>query len=187
MEPDRPESGYLSSGNESQLRYLKLNRPYKVPLALQLHVMIVRHYTLSFGVFTVQRNFMGIELDVLVGHPEHELLFVATQVARAAGLKNPYNAAFNYRKLKGNTGVEWVMIGALPECGRGVATDEHGRSLPANTTMLPEAHVYQMLLRGHAPASEPFRKWVTEEVLPTIRKTGKYDAEQSSNPAVTRI
>ena len=53
--------------------------------------------------------------------------------------------------------------------------------------MLPEAHVYQMLLRGHAPASEPFRKWVTEDVLPTIRKTGKYDAEQSSNPAVTRI
>jgi len=42
--------------------------------------------------------------------------------------------------------------------------------------------VYQMLLRGHAPASEPFRKWVTEEVLPTIRKTGKYDAEKSTNP-----
>ncbi|AZC58615.1 hypothetical protein C4K34_4464 [Pseudomonas chlororaphis subsp. piscium] len=39
-----------------------------------------------------------------------------------------------------------------------------------------------MLLRGHAPASEPLRKWVTEEVLPTIRKTGKYDAEQSTNP-----
>lgn len=35
---------------------------------------------------------MGIELDVLVGHPEHELLFVATQVARAAGLKDPSNA-----------------------------------------------------------------------------------------------
>ncbi|HDS1767886.1 hypothetical protein NPS42_13280 [Pseudomonas putida] len=32
---------------------------------------------------------MGIELDVLVGHPEHDLLFVATQVARAAGLKDP--------------------------------------------------------------------------------------------------
>ncbi|WP_275670485.1 hypothetical protein [Pseudomonas fragi] len=28
---------------------------------------------------------MGVELDVIVGHPEHDLLFVATQVARAAG------------------------------------------------------------------------------------------------------
>ncbi|MBH3426505.1 hypothetical protein [Pseudomonas alkylphenolica] len=31
---------------------------------------------------------MGIELDVLMGHPEHELLLVATQVANAAGMKD---------------------------------------------------------------------------------------------------
>ncbi|MNJ21074.1 hypothetical protein D3C77_154190 [compost metagenome] len=33
---------------------------------------------------------MGIQLDVLVGLPEHELLFVGSQVAKAAGLKSPY-------------------------------------------------------------------------------------------------
>lgn len=32
---------------------------------------------------------LAIELDVLTGHPDHDLLFVATQVARAAGLKSP--------------------------------------------------------------------------------------------------
>lgn len=37
-----------------------------------------------------------------------------------------------------------------------------------------------MLLRGHAPASEPFRKWVTEEVLPSIRKTGAYNVNEST-------
>lgn len=31
-------------------------------------------------------------------------------------------------------------------------------------------------------ASEPFRKWVAKEVLPTVRKIGKYVAEQSTNP-----
>jgi len=30
---------------------------------------------------------MGIELDVLVGHPQHEVLFVATKMARGAALK----------------------------------------------------------------------------------------------------
>ena len=40
-----------------------------------------------------------------------------------------------------------------------------------------------MLLRGHAPQSEPFRKWVTEVVLPSIRKTGKFDV----NEAVDRV
>lgn len=39
-----------------------------------------------------------------------------------------------------------------------------------------------MLLRGNAPQSEPFRKWVTEEVLPTIRKMGFYDAAKSDHP-----
>ncbi|AZD62164.1 hypothetical protein C4K18_4205 [Pseudomonas chlororaphis subsp. aurantiaca] len=48
--------------------------------------------------------------------------------------------------------------------------------------LLTESSVYEMLARGHAPQTEPFRRWVFEEVLPTIRKTGKYDAEQSTNP-----
>lgn len=47
---------------------------------------------------------------------------------------------------------------------------------------MDESAIYVMLLRGHAAKSEPFRKWVTEEVLPSIRKTGKYDAAQSTNP-----
>lgn len=29
------------------------------------------------------------KLDVLVGHPEHDLLFVATKMARGAALKKP--------------------------------------------------------------------------------------------------
>lgn len=52
--------------------------------------------------------------------------------------------------------------------------------------MLTESEAYTMLLRSNAPQTEPFRRWVTEEVLPTIRKTGKYDAEESTNPAVLR-
>jgi prophage antirepressor-like protein len=133
-----------------------------------------------------KRNFMGIELDVLVGHPEHELLFVVSQVARAAGLKAVYNVPFTFKRLKANAGVKWVTLGDLTNHVRG-PRDEYGRGLPPNTTLFTEAHVYQMLLRGHAPASEPFRKWVTEEVLPTIRKTGSYNAAESSNPIAVGI
>jgi prophage antirepressor-like protein len=52
--------------------------------------------------------------------------------------------------------------------------DALGRCLRSTTVLFKEAEVYGMILRGNAPASEPFRKWVTEEVLPTIRKTGSY-------------
>ena len=121
-----------------------------------------------------------------MGHPEHELLFVATQVARAAGLKNFYSASNKFKRLKENESVEWITVGALSLQDRGLK-DEYGRGLPHTTTLFSEAQVYKMLLRGHAPASEPFRKWVTEEVLPTIRKTGQYNAAESSDPIAVGI
>jgi prophage antirepressor-like protein len=128
---------------------------------------------------------MGIELDVLVGHPEHDLLFVATQVMKAAGLKSPYVAISSYKRLQSHEGTIWPTIGSV-----GISLHLQRREaiqpMPHTTCLMPERHVYAMLLRGRAPASEPFRKWVTEEVLPTIRKTGKYNAEESTNPAVLR-
>lgn len=130
---------------------------------------------------------MGIELDVLVGHPEHELLFVATQVARAAGLKQAANAASAYRRVNkaGMTLMSLIQenhikVGDVPD-------DERGQTLRSTTVMFAESEVYRMLLKGHAPASEPFRKWVTEEVLPTIRKTGQYNAAESSDPIAVGI
>lgn len=134
-----------------------------------------------------KRNFMGIELDVLVGHPEHDLLFVATQVARAAGLKDPANLVSESRKVKA-IGKQSVTLGTLiPESGMSLPEDELGRRYRTTTTLMGESAVYQMLLRSKAEQTEPFRKWVTEEVLPTIRKTGSYNAAESSNPIAVGI
>ena len=128
-----------------------------------------------------KRNFMGIELDVLVGHPQHDLLFVATQVARAAGLKNPSHAVCAFHNQR--HGIKLQMIALAPLS----LSDRDKRKVPSNTWLFDEPRVYAMLLKGNAPASEPFRKWVTEEVLPSIRKTGKYNAEDSTNPIAVAI
>lgn len=37
-----------------------------------------------------------------------------------------------------------------------------------------ESGMYDVILRSDAEKAKPFRKWVTSEVLPTIRKTGGY-------------
>lgn len=129
--------------------------------------------TMSF----TKQSFMGIELDILIGHPEHDILFIATQVARAAGLKDPAGSVNLARKYH--------------KCGHPLATlidnssvslpgDEKGRRIRSTTVLFTEPETYKMLLRGHAPASEPFRKWVTEEVLPSIRKTGAYNVNEST-------
>lgn len=122
--------------------------------------------------FTKQ-SFMGIELDILVGHPEHELLFVATQVARCAGLKNPSQSIAQHIKR-----LDVVKVRASDVDG---LHNLYSPSLQARSWLFPEATVYQTLLRGHAPASEPFRKWVTEVVLPSIRKTGKFDVNEAQD------
>jgi hypothetical protein len=37
-----------------------------------------------------------------------------------------------------------------------------------------ESGLYHVILRSDKPEAAPFRKWVTSEVLPTLRKTGSY-------------
>lgn len=39
---------------------------------------------------------------------------------------------------------------------------------------ISESGLYTLIIRSNKPQAKPFRKWVTAEVLPTIRKTGGY-------------
>lgn len=45
-------------------------------------------------------------------------------------------------------------------------------------TCINESGLYSVILRSDKPAAKPFRKWVTSEVLPSIRKNGGYIARQ---------
>lgn len=40
--------------------------------------------------------------------------------------------------------------------------------------MVDEPGMYRLILRSNKPQAEPFMEWVTSEVLPAIRKTGRY-------------
>lgn len=41
-----------------------------------------------------------------------------------------------------------------------------------------EEGFYDVVIRSDSPKAKPFRKWVTHEVLPSIRKTGQYSLSQ---------
>ncbi|WP_267908779.1 BRO family protein [Stutzerimonas stutzeri] len=117
----------------------------------------------------------------MTGHPEHDILFIATQVARAAGLKHPSQSVAAFKSVKACT-MRYGM-GDLHEVYNktiDLPKDMSGKSYQNKTALLDEPNTYRMLLRGHAPQSEPFRKWVTEEVLPSIRKTGSYNVNEST-------
>lgn len=52
------------------------------------------------------------------------------------------------------------------------------------TTIINEPGLYNVILRSDKPQAKPFRKWVTAEVLPSIRKHGAYMTPETLEQAV---
>ncbi|MCL2593482.1 MAG: Bro-N domain-containing protein [Defluviitaleaceae bacterium] len=52
-----------------------------------------------------------------------------------------------------------------------------------DTTIINESGLYNLILRSNKRQAKAFRRWVTHEVLPSIRKTGKYEQLQ---PNITK-
>lgn len=55
--------------------------------------------------------------------------------------------------------------------------DKLGRE--QNATFVTESQLYFVLMRSDKPKAKPFRQWVCNEVLPSIRKQGSYNVAQS--------
>lgn len=58
---------------------------------------------------------------------------------------------------------------------------------PQAMTVINESGLYAVILRSDKPEAKPFRKWVTAEVLPTIRRTGGYAAPQRPEDRVLEL
>lgn len=50
-----------------------------------------------------------------------------------------------------------------------------------NMSVVNESGLYVLIFRSNLQKARDFRRWVTQEVLPAIRKTGKYEAPNSNN------
>ena len=56
-----------------------------------------------------------------------------------------------------------------------------------DVVIINESGLYTLILRSNKPQAKRFRKWVTSEVLPNIRKNGVYDATGAINERLDRI
>ena len=79
---------------------------------------------------------------------------------------------------------EVLGIGTPAKVAERLDEDEKGMSqihTPGglqNVSIITESGLYNVILRSDKPEAKPFRKWVTSEVLPSIRKSGGYIAGQ---------
>ncbi len=83
--------------------------------------------------------------------------WVLVDVCRVLDLKQPHRVASR-----------------LDEDERTLSTviDRMGRS--QKTTVINESGLYSVILRSDKVEAKAFKRWITHEVLPTIRKTGSY-------------
>lgn len=51
-----------------------------------------------------------------------------------------------------------------------------------NKTIVNEPGLYSLILGSRKPEAKQFKRWITHEVIPTIRKTGFYQMEQPKTP-----
>jgi hypothetical protein len=50
---------------------------------------------------------------------------------------------------------------------------------PYKMQIINEPGLYDLIIRSDKPQARPFRRWVTKEVLPEIRRTGRYSKDVS--------
>lgn len=90
--------------------------------------------------------------------------FVANDICRVLALTNPRKA-----------------VGDLDEDEKGVTTSDTLGGLQ-EMNVVSESGMYSLIFRSRKPEAKRFRKWVTSEVLPSLRRTGQYQMHDHEPP-----
>lgn len=90
---------------------------------------------------------------------DNEPWFVGKDVAMILGYIKPENAIANHVDEEDKT---TTLIQGT------------GSNYKSNTVIINESGLYSLILSSKLPSAKRFRRWVTSEVLPSIRKTGGY-------------
>ena len=115
--------------------------------------------------------------DVRIIEEDGKVLFCGSDVAKALGYENPRDAIRRHCRCVAKRDA-WVQTGAKSDGTPAMRLN--------STNFIPEGDVYRLITHSKLPAAERFEKWVFDEVLPTIRKTGGY-GQQINLEQLTKI
>ncbi|MEK1389061.1 Bro-N domain-containing protein, partial [Limosilactobacillus fermentum] len=90
--------------------------------------------------------------------------FVGKDVATILGYKNTKDALLKH-------------VDDEDKLGSQIATSGQNREMK----VINESGLYSLILSSKLPSAKKFKRWVTSEVLPAIRKTGAYQAKPKDN------
>ena len=101
---------------------------------------------------------------------ESEPWFVGKDVATTLGYKKPENAVGTH--VDGDDKTTTLIQG-------------NGSNYKSKTTLINESGVYSLIFGSKLESAKRFKKWVTSEVLPAIRKHGAYMTDQKIEEVLT--
>lgn len=99
------------------------------------------------------------------------------------------------RTIERDDGVWWVLadvckvldVKNITDTANRLEDDERGRfnlGRQGEAWIINESGLYNVILRSDKPEAVPFRRWVTHEVLPAIRKHGAYMTPETLEAAL---
>ena len=96
---------------------------------------------------------------------EGETYFVGKDVASALGYKKPENAIATHIDEEDKTST--LIQGS-------------GSNYKSQVIVINESGLYSLILSSKLDSARRFKRWVTSEVLPAIRKNGRYELESKA-------
>lgn len=102
---------------------------------------------------------------------EEEPYFLGSEVAKMLGYSNPQKAIRDH----------------VDEDDRRTERFVHPQGGTQATTFINESGLYSLILSSKLESAKRFKRWVTSEVLPAIRKTGGYQLPEISYPQSLRL
>lgn len=96
--------------------------------------------------------------NIRIVNENGKMLFCGTDIAASLGYSNPRDAIRKHCRC--------VVKRDVPH--------PQSQYKIMEMTFIPEGDVYRLIAHSKLPGAERFEKWVFDEVLPTIRKTGGY-------------
>jgi prophage antirepressor-like protein/predicted transcriptional regulator len=107
-----------------------------------------------------------------------EIWFKGVDAARTLGYKNTVNAIQRHVEPEDKLTKELLF----KEFELDFKPPETGGLKNSNVTQyINESGLYSLIMSSHLPHAKEFKRWVTGFVLPSIRKTGKYDVKNDLN------
>lgn len=108
------------------------------------------------------------QVRIIEDDASSELLFCANDVTMALGYSNGRDAVAKH-----------VDEGDVAKRDTPIP-NQYGTLVNQSVTYITESGVYALIFGSKQERAKDFKRWVTSEVLPSIRKTGQYSVKQPS-------